>query len=275
MTNNENYIQLNKLTWKNVTALSEQAPNLFKLVNLCAYSEKADELEEYFEDQYSKANSDLERKTILRKIENESARFISNKENEKAVCYAERLLNNSYIPVVRHENTFDSFKTPTQILVKAKHQALSYIKDLDKVKNGKNLIIAGYESVGTGKTHLAIAIANEAIKSQIPTIFISSTTMMSKMRKDFDTAPYINTNLLILDDLGKENKTSWVLEQLYLILDSRHNNNKATVITTENSIDYLEKQFGGGGKALISRLCGNFTLIKCTGNDYRLNRKDS
>lgn len=265
------YIPLNKLTWRDVTALSAQAPNLFKLVSL--YSDKADELEDYFKNQYHLAKSDLERKIILRTVENESERFISTKENEKAVCYAERLLNNSYIPINRHENTFENFETPTEVLEKAKNQSLAYIKDVDKVKSGKNLIIAGYGNVGTGKTHLAIATAKEAIKSQVSTIFISSTTMMNQMRKDFDAAPYINTGLLILDDLGKENKTSWVLEQLYLILDSRHNNSKPTVITTENTIDYLETQFGTSGKALISRLCGNFTLIKCTGNDYRLRRE--
>lgn len=264
------FIPLNKLSWTDVTALSEQAPNLFKLVN--SYSDKADELEEYFKSKYLIAQSDSERKTILRKIENESARFISNKENEKAVCYAERLLNNSYIPLNRHENSFENFETHTEILEKAKKQAIAYITDIEKVKNGKNLIIVGCGNVGTGKTHLAIATAKEAIESQIPTIFISSTTMMNQMRKDFDASPYINTGLLILDDLGKENKTSWVLEQLYLILDSRHNNNRPTVITTENTLDYLETQFGTGGKALISRLCGNFTLIKCTGQDYRLNR---
>jgi len=211
---------------------------------------------------------------LLRKLENESARFISAKENEKAVCYAERLLNNSYIPINRHENTFENFKTPTEVLERAKKQAMAYIKDIDKVKGGKNLIFTGCGNVGTGKTHLAIATAKEAIKSQIPTIFISSTMMMSRMRKDFDASPYINTGLLILDDLGKENKTSWVSEQLYLILDSRHNSNKPTVITTENTIDYLEAQFGSSGKALMSRLCANFTLIKCTGDDYRLKRKD-
>lgn len=268
----KHYISLDKLSWKTVTALSEQAPNLFKLVN--SYSGKADELEEYFNSEYCNAETDTERKVILRKIENESTNFMSMQENKKAVCYAERLLNNSYIPINRHEDTFENFETSTQVLEKAKAQVLSYIKDINKVKCGKNLIIAGYGNVGTGKTHLAIATAKEAIKSQIPTIFISSTTMMNQMRKDFDTTPYINTGLLILDDLGKENKTSWVLEQLYLILDSRHNNNKPTVITTENTIDYLETQFGTGGKALISRLCGNFALIKCTGNDYRLKRKD-
>ena len=266
------YIQLNKLTWKDVTALSEQAPNLFKLMSLC--TAKVDEFEEYFKNEYYNATTDTERKIILRKIENESTNFISVQENKKAVCYAERLLNSSYIPIARHENTFENFETPTEILAKAKNQALDYVNNIDKVKNGKNLIIAGYGSVGTGKTHLAIAIANEAIKAQIPTVFISSTTMMNQMRKDFDTTPYINTGLLILDDLGKENKTSWVLEQLYLILDSRHNNNRPTVINTENTIDYLETQFGTGGKALISRLCGNFALIKCTGIDYRLKRKN-
>lgn len=269
MQNKGYYIPLNKLSWADVIALSEQAPNLFKLVN--SYSDKADELEEYFKNKYLVAQSDSERKSILRAIENESSKFISERENEKAVCYAECLLNNSYIPFNRHENSFENFKPLTEVLNKAKNQAIAYIKDIDKVKNGKNLIIAGYGNVGTGKTHLAIATAKEAIKSQIPTIFISSTTMMGKMRKDFDTSPYINTGLLIIDDLGKENKTSWVLEQLYLILDSRHNNNKPTVITTENTIEYLETQFGSGGKALISRLCGNFTLIKCTGDDYRLN----
>lgn len=266
------YIALDKLTWKDITALEEQAPNLYKVA--CRYVDKKDELEEYFINHYCNAATDAERKAILRKMENESAKFISERENEKAVCYAERLLNNSYIPFARHENTFENFNPITEVLAKAKNQSMAYIKDIDKVKNGKNLIIAGYSNVGTGKTHLAIAIANVAIKSQVPTVFINSTTMMSRMRKDFDVSPYINTGLLVLDDLGKENKTSWVTEQLYLILDSRHNSNKPTVITTENTIDYLEAQFGDNGKALMSRLCSNFTLIKCTGEDYRLMRKN-
>ncbi len=67
MQTKEHYISLNKLIWKDVKSLSEQAPNLVRLVN--SYSDKADELEEYFTNKYLTAQSDSERKSILRAIE--------------------------------------------------------------------------------------------------------------------------------------------------------------------------------------------------------------
>lgn len=262
------YIKANDIKFNDLYAV-EGMDYYRKFVNhhSSEHTDEHNEMEEFFERNHTASPIET-----IRAVENMSRKIIEEEDNEKAVFRSARLLTDSYIPMGRHSNNFENFEASTDTIINAKRDALEFINDIDGVKSGRNLIIAGYGSVGTGKTHLAIAVANKAIKEQIPTVFINSTTMMSQMRKDFDVSPYINTGLLIIDDLGKENKTSWVSEQLYLILDSRHNSNKPTIITTENTIEYLEAQFGSNGKALMSRLCANFTLIKCTGDDYRLKR---
>lgn len=261
---------INELIWSDVVALTEQAPFLFELNNETDEKSKnfIDAQEDYFNENFSSAN-DLQKKEILRKIENESKLFLDEQENKKKIKLAKHLLEKSYIPKNRFNNTLDNFIDNTEVLKKAKTRAKEYILELEN--NSKNLIISGYGDVGTGKTHLAIAIAKEIIKNQLSVVFINSTSMFATMRKDFNINPYIDTDVLIIDDLGKENKTSWVMEQLYIILNERYNRNKSVIITTENTLDYLEEHFENQGKALISRLCENYVLIKCTGKDYRLN----
>lgn len=119
------------------------------------------------------------------------------------------------------------------------------------------LILSG--GCGTGKTHLAAAIANERISNGLPALFISVPDLFDYLRGGFaagvdaDDAyqqrmEEIKTHpLLILDDLGMENSTTWVNEKLYQIINYRHRAELPTVITTNRSIDAL-------GSALASRI---------------------
>lgn len=50
--------------------------------------------------------------------------------------------------------------------------------------------------------------------------------------------------LLVLDDLSATKTSPWALEQLYLIVNRRYNDSRATIITTDLTSDELARRFG-------------------------------
>ncbi len=185
----------------------------------------------------------------------------------------QRLLDKSKINKRFQECTFDKYKTTTDAQVKAKQQAIDYARNIkEHFETGTNLIFTGNGCVGTGKTHLACAVAQEVMKQGIPSKFINVTSMISEIKEKFDITEYLEVDLLVIDDLGKEKGTEWVCEQIYSILNSRYEAKKPTVITTEGSIDDLEYNYGKNGNAIISRLVQKFVLVDLSGSDFRKQR---
>lgn len=184
---------------------------------------------------------------------------------------AEKLLKTSNIAERFKQRTFETFKTYDDKTNKAKSKALNYISEIeDKLKNCVNLFIIGNGKVGTGKTHLACAIAQSLMNEKgIPCKFINSANLIIELKDSFDIKPFVDVEVLIIDDLGKEKGTPWVCEQFYAILNNRYENMRPTIITIENGLNSLESNYGEKSKAIISRLTENFNLIVLDGQDYR------
>jgi len=104
---------------------------------------------------------------------------------------------------------------------------------------------------GCGKTHLAVSIANERLEQfghQV--IFVTAPDLLDflrvSIRADSDSGydDYFervrNVSLLALDDLGVENPSPWAKEKLFQLLNFRHVNRLATVITTNTPFDELD-----------------------------------
>ena len=95
---------------------------------------------------------------------------------------------------------------------------------------------------GTGKTHLAVAIAEMQLAQGRPVFFAFVPELMDYLRYTFQPSSGVaydrvfdevrNTPLLILDDLGSEYRSDWAEEKLYQIIVHRHNLRMPTVITT-------------------------------------------
>lgn len=118
---------------------------------------------------------------------------------------------------------------------------------------------------GTGKTHLAVAIANHRLALGEPAVFIVVPDLLDHLRSTFSPASEVtydelfetvrNTPLLILDDLGTQTSTPWAQEKLYQILNHRYNKGLPTVITTNLSPDEIEPRLRSRlGDSHLSRL---------------------
>jgi len=102
---------------------------------------------------------------------------------------------------------------------------------------------------GSGKTHLAAAIANHAVSLGVPTIFQTVPDLLEKLRSAYgepgvsfqDRLDQIQSvQLLILDDFGTQNATGWAQEKLFQIINYRYINRLSTVVTTNLSLDEIE-----------------------------------
>jgi DNA replication protein DnaC len=104
---------------------------------------------------------------------------------------------------------------------------------------------------GSGKTHLAAAIANYQAKSGNVPLFVSAIDLLDHLRSTFapgSTNRYDHrfneiktTRLLILDGLGTHSATPWAREKLFQLIDYRYNAELPTVITTVKDIDELNE----------------------------------
>lgn len=170
--------------------------------------------------------------------------------------------------------TFENFKTYDLKTKKAKAAAMEYVDHIEEyLQTGLNLIICGNGKVGTGKTHLACAVAQAAMQKGIPARFINVVSMIAEIKEDFDISKFADIELLIIDDLGKEKSTEWVCETIYGIINKRYEAMKPTVITTEVCMADMAAQYQEKGKAILSRISEDFKLITLDGDDYRLKKE--
>ena len=110
-------------------------------------------------------------------------------------------------------------------------------KVLEVARNGSNLILAG--KWGMGKTHLAITITLNVMKSGRQAIFRAANEMANELREANITGeyyelmrPFSEVPCLVIDDLGKDRGTDAWCDYLYQIIDYCYTHDLQTIITT-------------------------------------------
>lgn len=138
-----------------------------------------------------------------------------------------------------------------------------------------------YGTVGTGKSFLSGCVAKELIEKGNVVIYFSSTSLFETLSKnsfDFRAKEEFNhlledlytCDLLIIDDLGTELTNTFVASQLFACLNERHLRKKATVISTNLSLEELRDRYSD---RIFSRITSNFEVCKLTGPDIRMYKK--
>ena len=152
-----------------------------------------------------------------------------------------------------------------------------YIMNWDENQEaGKGLYLCG--GVGTGKTHLAVAVLNELIRRRrIPALFVTVPELLDNLRGTYDNPgrnldewmdAVKNADFLVLDDLGSEKPTAWVQERIFVIVNHRYREALPTVFTSNIGPKDLATQLGERTASRIIAMCpGNW--ISLEGADYR------
>ena len=111
-------------------------------------------------------------------------------------------------------------------------------------KNGRGLLLHG--NCGTGKTFYAACIANSLIDYGYTVLMTNFARLINQIQGMFDgKQEYIDSlnrySLLIIDDLGAERKTEYMVEHVFNIIDSRYRSGLPMIITTNLTADELKK----------------------------------
>jgi len=203
------------------------------------------------------------------------------KEFEQQQAKIKRLIDNSMMGLRFQDRIFANYVAKTEPQRMALKVASDFCRRFTENRNCKGLFLTG--PVGTGKTHLAAAIANKAMKEYyIPVLFGTAPGLLNRIKNSFEdgsdkiVSALGSVPLLIIDDLGKEyarknaDGWSWVHETLYEVINQRYENYLPIIITTNLTTDALNDRLD---KAIVSRIVEMCDGLQCNWGDYRMKRR--
>jgi DNA replication protein DnaC len=187
---------------------------------------------------------------------------------------------------------------PFKSLASAHRDACRFVAEYP-VEN-KGLLLIG--PIGVGKTHLAVGIIRELIVEKgIPCLFYDYRELLKQIQNSYNASvqttefevlrPVLQSEVLVLDELAAARSTEWVEDMVSHILNTRYNERRTTIITTnyrdlppgdgaesERSGSYRaaaranrEETLGDRiGERMRSRLHEMCRIVAMQGDDYRM-----
>jgi DNA replication protein DnaC len=224
-------------------------------------------------------------KTVLFEAEKRVTRCDCSAQN-----LATRLLSQAHIPPRYQDCDLESYVTegPQRGVATAKISAAKFIDQYPLDKTG--LLLVGPS--GSGKTHLSVAILKQLVLTKgVSCLFCDYRELLKQIQNSYNPSvqvteldllrPVFQTEVLVLDDLGAVKPTEWVWDTVSVILNTRYNENRTTIITT-NFMDGPAAALAGPrgaareetlgdriGERMRSRLCEMCRVINLNAPDYR------
>ena len=187
---------------------------------------------------------------------------------------AERRIREARLPVRKTIEAFDFAFQP-----KLDKDLILELATLRFVAHGKNVLLAGMS--GTGKSHLALALALLGCAANRRVLYTTSADMLARLNMSLadDTLaqalkPYTRAELLVVDEVGLEQverseaRRSGLMQKVLL---PRYNQRRSTVITSNITWDGWGDYLGDhlGATALVDRLLHHSHVIVINGPSYR------
>ncbi len=142
--------------------------------------------------------------------------------------------------------------------------------------DSKSILMFG--QTGLGKTHLSLAIANSVLQKGYSVIYDSAINILRSIEKEHFSYEHssemidlvMNTDLLILDDIGTEYESNFYNATVYNIINTRLNCGKPTIISTNLDFDGIARRYD---KRVMSRIVSMYACLEFKGKDVRLQKR--
>jgi DNA replication protein DnaC len=180
-----------------------------------------------------------------------------------------RALTRSRIPKRYEHCTLEDFDTDfagaTRSLQAAHLLAKKFVEGYPVETGGTGLLLTG--SIGVGKTHLATGILRSLVLERgVTGLFCDYRELLKQVQNSYNRQvqateleilePVFEAEVLVLDELGASKPTDWVWDTVAHILNTRYNDRRTTIITTNyaNAAPLgtgLELAGSGSARALV------------------------
>ena len=154
------------------------------------------------------------------------------------------------------------------------HKARAYVQKFEQFeKDGIGLLLVG--GVGTGKSTLASAIANELLRQGRTVKFTNFSHIYDRLDtlKGVERLDYVNKlarySLLVLDDLGIERETPTMQEIVYKVINARYESGRPMIVTTNISAEEFKKPSDTAKKRIYDRILERCHPVKMEGASIR------
>lgn len=135
----------------------------------------------------------------------------------------------------------------------------------------RNLLF--YGPVGTGKTFLSNCVAKALLDSGHSVIYFTAFQFFDQFSSaDRPSDLILDSDLLILDDIGTELANTYTVSRLFQVLNERGLRQRSTIISTNLTPKDFRDIYS---ERVFSRITSSYTLVKFTGSDIRIRMKIS
>jgi DNA replication protein DnaC len=235
------------------------------------------------------------------RIVQEGGRQVARACECRAERRAARMLERAHIPK-RYEHCtlvdFDAeFSGAHPSLRAARLMARSFVEGYPVETDGRGLLLTG--DVGVGKTHVAVGLLKELVTERgVQGLFYDYRDLLKQVQNSYNPQvaatelgilrPVFEAEVLVLDELGAAKPSEWVWDTVAQILNSRYNERRTTIITTNypNEAGLMaaagespKSQAGRAmraetlgdriGERMLSRLQEMCVVVEMRGKDFR------